>query len=179
MSRRLRWGVFLDRDGVLTEPVWNPATQAFESAHRVEDVQLCADVVTPLRALSAAGAELFIVSNQPSFAKGKVSLARLRAIARQVDERFRANGITFRESYYCFHHPDGIKPGYSVVCACRKPGPLFLIKAAQTYALDLSRSWMIGDRDSDVVCGQRAGCKTILVKHPHAPEPPSTCRPNW
>src|SRR5258708_6780204 len=69
--------VFLDRDGVLTEPIWNPATREYESPHIVADVVLCPDIFAPLQALQARGYELFIVSNQPSYAKGKTSLENI------------------------------------------------------------------------------------------------------
>jgi D-glycero-D-manno-heptose 1,7-bisphosphate phosphatase len=160
--------VFLDRDGVLTEPVWNPQTGDFESPHAIDEVRLCANIVAPLHQLQALGFAVFIVSNQPSYAKGKTSLANLEAIARQVEADLRAAGVAIRESYYCYHHPQGIVAGYSGPCACRKPSPSFLFQAAEQHAIDLTRSWMIGDRDTDIACGQRAGCRTILILHPRA-----------
>ena len=160
--------VFLDRDGVLTEPVWNPATDACESAHRVADVELCPNVIAPLRSLHDRGFELFIVSNQPSYAKGKVSLEELQAIAMVVNERFEAAGVHFRATYYCYHHPQGDVAGYSRPCVCRKPEPYFVRRAAEEHALDLRQSWMIGDRGTDVECGHRAGCRTILISRRQA-----------
>ncbi len=165
---RGRQAVFLDRDGVLTEPVWNPSTGAYESPHSVAELRLCPGIVAPLRALQERGFELFVVSNQPSGAKGKAPIETLRAIARVVEERLRAAGIGLREAYYCYHHPHGIVPEYSGPCPCRKPQPYFLFRAADRYGVDLARSWMVGDRDTDVECGQRAGCRTVLVAHPHA-----------
>lgn len=163
-----RRAVFFDRDGVLTEPIWNPATAEYESPHTLADLVLCADTVAPLRRLAEAGFALFIVSNQPSYAKGKTTLEEIRAIADAVTEQFRANGVTFLATYYCYHHPRGIVPEFSGPCACRKPSPHFLLQAAAAYTLDLQESWMMGDRDSDVLCGQRAGCRTILIEHPQA-----------
>lgn len=165
-----RPAVFLDRDGVLTEPIWNPATREYESPHTVANLVFCPDVFAPLRALHAHGYDLFIVSNQPSYAKGKTSLENIREIADAVTAQFRTAGIAFRAQYYCYHHPHGIVPEYSGPCDCRKPAPGFLLRAAADYGIDISRSWMIGDRDTDVECGQRAGCRTILIAHPHAGE---------
>lgn len=178
MTTDLRPAVFFDRDGVLTEPVWNQATGEYESAHRVEDLQLCAGVVEPVRRLGEHGFELFIVSNQPSYAKGKVTLEDIQAIARTVEDRFRAAGVTFRETYYCFHHPLGLVPEYSARCTCRKPEPRFLRDAAERHGIDLARSWMLGDRDTDVECGQRAGCRTILIAHPRAGGHQGASRPD-
>lgn len=163
-----RPAVFLDRDGVLTEPIWNPATSEFESPHTVEAIVMCPNILEPLRQLRRLGFELFVVSNQPSYAKGKTSLAQLQAIGHAVDEYVRAAGVAFRDSYYCYHHPQGVVEGYSGACPCRKPEPYFLLQAAAHHAIDLGRSWMIGDRDTDIVCGQRAGCRTILIEHRHA-----------
>jgi D-glycero-D-manno-heptose 1,7-bisphosphate phosphatase len=173
-----RPAVFLDRDGVLTEPVWNPQTGAFESPHAVNELRMCANVLEPLRHLLGLGFDLFIVSNQPSYAKGKTSLTALHAIARQVDAYFRAAGIAFRESYYCYHHPQGIVDGFSGPCPCRKPSPAFLLQAAEQHAIDLACSWMIGDRDTDIACGERAGCRTILILHPHAGDHQGRTRPD-
>jgi D-glycero-D-manno-heptose 1,7-bisphosphate phosphatase len=153
---------------VLTEPVWNPATSAYESANRVSDVALCPGSLEAMRALQAAGFELFIVSNQPSYAKGKVSLEELQAIGREVDRRLAEAGIQLRQAYYCYHHPEGIVAEYTGPCECRKPGTSFLRHASHEFGIDLRRSWMIGDRDTDVECGQRAGCRTIRVAHPHS-----------
>ena len=162
-----RAALFLDRDGVLTEPVLNPATGEYESAHDPSDLQLCDGAVEALRRAQAAGYELFIVSNQPSYAKGKASLEAIKEIARQTEARFKEGGVTFREAYYCHHHPEGIVPELTGPCRCRKPDPYSLLQAADRYVVDLSASWMIGDRDSDIECGRRAGCRTIFIDHPH------------
>ena len=173
-----RRAVFLDRDGVLTEPVWNPATGEYESPHVVDDLRFCPDVLA-LRELCDRGIELFIVSNQPSHAKGKALFEDIRAIARAVEDRFREVGIVFRDAYYCYHHPRGVVPTYTRPCPCRKPEPYFLRVAAERYGIDLRRSWMVGDRDSDVECGRRAGCRTILITHPHARDHQRTSQPDY
>jgi D-glycero-D-manno-heptose 1,7-bisphosphate phosphatase len=162
-----RRAVFLDRDGVLSELVWNPATGERESPHTLSDLRLCDGAIAALRRLQRS-CDLFIVSNQPSYAKGKAGLQTLQAIARAVEEQFRQAGVVFRDAYYCFHHPRGIVPAYTGVCACRKPSPYFLIRAADQYGIDLRRSWMVGDRESDVEAGRGAGCQTILISAPGA-----------
>ena len=100
-------------------------------------------------------------------------------IADAVEVQLRAAGVSFRETYYCFHHPTGVVPEYSGPCACRKPQPYFLHLAAERYGLDLSQSWMVGDRDTDVQCGQRAGCRTIFVTHPQASPHDDSVRPDF
>lgn len=167
MSRSAR-GVFLDRDGVLNELVYNPLTMAYESPHHPEDLKLSPDIINPLRKLRERGFMLFIVSNQPSYAKSKTTLSSIKQIAQDFQSELEDKGITFDGAFYCYHHPDGDVPGYSLRCECRKPNPFFLIKAQNEFDLDLTESWMIGDRDSDIECGRLAGCKTILIKNPHS-----------
>ncbi len=117
-------------------------------------------------ALSRAGWPLFLVSNQPSCAKGKTSMEDLRAVHGALMEACAAADLAFRESYYCYHHPDSIRPELRGPCPCRKPSPHFLREAAKSFGLDLARSWMVGDQDMDVLCGQNAGCRTVLVAYP-------------
>jgi D-glycero-D-manno-heptose 1,7-bisphosphate phosphatase len=77
-----------------------------------------------------------------------------------------SSGIALAGAYYCYHHPQGVIPAYSCNCACRKPGIESLVTAQTTYGLNLNDCWMIGDQDTDVYCGQRAGCHTILLDYP-------------
>jgi D-glycero-D-manno-heptose 1,7-bisphosphate phosphatase len=164
----MKKAVFLDRDGVLNELVLNPATGEFEPPHSPDDLILFPDVIESLRILQAAGFELFLVSNQPDYAKGKTSLEMIHAVHIRFDQILSLGGIHFRDYYYCYHHPDGIVPEYSFYCECRKPKPFFLLKAARDYGITLENSWMIGDRDSDTECGKAAGTRTIMIEEPHS-----------
>jgi D-glycero-D-manno-heptose 1,7-bisphosphate phosphatase len=74
-----------------------------------------------------------------------------------------AYGARLDAVYYCVHHPDAAVPEYRVKCECRKPRPGLLLQAAEEWHIDLHDSYFIGDGISDVVAGQRAGCKTFLV----------------
>lgn len=162
--------VFLDRDGVLNANVLNPATQAWESPHRVEAFRLHEGVIEALHRLQAAGYLLVVVSNQPSYAKGKTSLENIQAIAARLESEMTQADVKIARYCYCLHYPQGIVPEYSFKCECRKPSPYFLIEAAKDFDIDLSQSWMIGDRETDIECGKAAGTRTIFIKpdHPHA-----------
>ena len=162
----MRPAVFLDRDGVINELVLNLATGEYEPPHLPGDLVLFPDLIPSLRALQDTGFDLFLVSNQPDYAKGKTTLEQLRAVHEKLDRLLRANGIQFQDYYYCFHHPKGIIPEYSIACSCRKPKPYFLLKAAHDYKINLAQSWMVGDRDSDIECGKAAGTRTILIEYP-------------
>jgi D-glycero-D-manno-heptose 1,7-bisphosphate phosphatase len=170
--------IFLDRDGVLNELIFNSATDEHESPHVPEDLVVIDGVVPALQRLVLAGYELFLVSNQPSYAKGKTTLENIEEIHRRLDEFLTANGIEFREYFYCCHHPDGIVPTHSGPCQCRKPAPYFLFEAARNHGVDLVSSWMVGDQATDVECGRSAGCRTVLVMNERSAAKRGPCQPD-
>lgn len=163
--------VFLDRDGVLNPNIFNPATEEWESPHRVEDFELFPWTLDCLKKLQAQYL-LFLVSNQPSYAKGKTSLENIQNIHAKMKTLLDANGLGFSEYFYCYHHPEGIVPEYSGPCECRKPSPHFLNLARERYQLDVGGSWMVGDRITDIQCGQAAGVKTIYIQEGEKPDGP-------
>jgi D-glycero-D-manno-heptose 1,7-bisphosphate phosphatase len=116
-----------------------------------------------LQRLQRAGYLLFLVSNQPNYAKGKSSLAELDAIDAELRRLLADMCVEFAAFYYCLHHHDGDVAGYSGPCACRKPSPYFLLRAAREFGVDLAHSWMVGDRTTDILCGLIAGARTIFI----------------
>ncbi|HEX3470597.1 MAG TPA: HAD family hydrolase [Silvibacterium sp.] len=155
--------VFLDRDGVINRNALNPATGEYESPLTEADFEFAPGVFEAMQVLRAAGFLLFLVSNQPNYAKGKSSLRTLNSIHEKLLSGLKLAGIEFADFYYCFHHPQGSVVGYSRRCECRKPSPYFLLKAQAEFDVDLRRSWMVGDRQTDVECGIAAGTKAILI----------------
>jgi len=162
----VRAAAFLDRDGVLNELVADPCSGEAESPLTVEDVRLIPGAAQAAAALARAGYALVCVSNQPAAAKGKVPVARLVAVHERVTELLAREGVTLAAWRLCLHHEQGIVPELSRTCTCRKPAPGMLLDAAAALGLDLSRSWMVGDTDSDIAAGRAAGCRTLLVRHP-------------
>ena len=162
MSRR---AAFLDRDGVINALVEEPASGRSESPLRASDVALLDGAALALRRLATAGWLLVGASNQPAAAKGTVSVSELHAVQERVRELLVAEGVAFDDFRLCLHHPDGIVPELSRSCDCRKPAPGMLLAAADTLDIDLPASWMIGDTDADVLAGQSARCRTILVEN--------------
>jgi len=160
MKRR---AVFLDRDGVLNDLALNEKTGCWESPHDPKDVRLTQHAAQAVRALCEAGYLVFVVSNQPSYAKGKTSLENLRLVHDCIEAGLANAGGRVEKYYYCYHHPQGTVAEYSGPCKCRKPEPYFLLEARREYNLDMDASWMVGDRDTDVQCGRAAGVKTVLV----------------
>ena len=164
-DERVRAAVFLDRDGVLVEPVTDALLGTPESPYRAEDVALVAGAAEAIRALRAQGFLLVGVSNQPAAAKGNATLADLRAVHERTVELLAAHGADLDDWRYCLHHPAGVDGELGRPCDCRKPAPGLLLAAAADREIDLARSWMVGDSDSDVAAGIAAGTRTVLVEH--------------
>lgn len=161
-------GVFLDRDGVIVELVWDDADGSYEGANLAKDVRLvpgAADAIGRIRSLDY---RTVVVSNQPGAAKGKASHDELLEAHAQVVRLLAEHGVEIDDYRYCLHHPDALDPELAQACDCRKPKPGMLLEAASALDIDLSRSWMIGDSDSDAEAGRRAGCRTILVENPRS-----------
>ncbi len=155
--------VFLDRDGVINRNVLNPSTLAWEAPLTVEAFALAPNALVALRALRKAGFLLFVVSNQPNYAKAKASLETLDGIHHRLLDLLNQQHIDIAAFYYCLHHPHGVVSSHALTCRCRKPSPFFLLQARDQFGLDMEHSWMVGDRASDIVCGRAAGVRTIRV----------------
>jgi len=160
--------VFLDRDGVVNELVWNQRAAAYESPYDADQVALAPGAADAVAALRGVGLVLVAASNQPAAAKGYVGLEQLRAVHDRLVSLLRAAGAELDDYRYCFHHPEGVDAQLGVACACRKPRPGMLLDAARAIGLDLGRSWMVGDSDIDVEAGQAAGCRTVLIENPRS-----------
>lgn len=158
----MRRALFLDRDGIVSHLVFYGDTGEWEAPRRVEDIDMIAGTREPLRRLTDAGWLLVVVTNQPSYAKGKISRESLEAVQ---DEVMRRTGAPIAGSYVCFHHPQATVEEMRVRCDCRKPGTASLLDAARRFDIDLAASWMVGDQDSDLACGSAAGCKVALIEH--------------
>jgi D-glycero-D-manno-heptose 1,7-bisphosphate phosphatase len=147
--------VFLDKDGTLIPDIpYNVDTTR---------IDLCEGVVEGLQLLQSNGYLLVIVSNQTGLAHGYFSVEQLNGVKDKINRICSKMGIYLDGFYYCPHHPEATVSGYKMNCACRKPQPGMLLKAAGDMDIDLSHSWMVGDILHDVEAGNRAGCKTILI----------------
>jgi histidinol-phosphate phosphatase family protein len=142
--------VFLDRDGVIVEDrgyMRDPA-----------DIALLPGTAAALRGLQREGWKLIVISNQSGVGRGLITVAEMGAVQARVVEVLRAEGVELTGAYFCPHHPDEN-------CECRKPSPYLILKAAREHDVDLTRSWMIGDRESDLEAGRAAGCGHVLLFH--------------
>lgn len=144
-----RPAVFFDRDGVLNETVERDGQRV--SPRSVRDLRLVAGAAEGVAALRAAGYRIFIVTNQPDLARGKMLASEHEAIMRCVEEAIGPDDVAV-----CAHDD-------AERCRCRKPEPGMITALARKWGIDLARSYVIGDSWRDVEAGQRAGCRTILV----------------
>ncbi len=147
--------IFLDRDGVLVE----------EAGH-LHKIEKCKFVPGMFEALKKVQSEyrLIIVTNQGGIAKGMYSLADYYEITTYILRECEKHGVEITDVLQCPCHPEGEIPRYTLISASRKPGTGMLRHAAEHYNIDLKRSWMVGDKMSDIQAGHDAGCKTILVR---------------
>lgn len=150
-----RRAVFLDRDGVLNRPVirddlpYPPAS--------VDEFELYPGVAERCAELKAAGFVLVVVSNQPDVGRG----TQTREAVAAMHEKLRAAVPTLDDIEVCYHAGDR----HNDPCDCRKPKPGMLLRAAAEHAIDLQRSFLIGDRWRDVDCAHAAGCRAVLIDH--------------
>jgi len=138
--------VFLDRDGTLMEEVHYCGDPA--------KVKVYPGVSDALRRLKEAGFLLFIVTNQSGIGRGIITEAQYRMVQAALSRQL-GDGL-IDGSYFCADAPD-------VVSRRRKPEPGMVLEAAAEFEIDLPRSFLIGDKGSDVECGRRAGTGTIQV----------------
>jgi histidinol-phosphate phosphatase family protein len=162
----VRAAVFVDRDGVLNELVPRPVSGDLESPLDSEQVVLMPGAAAAVRRLHDAGYAVVQVSNQPAAALGDASIEQIESVQRRFLEVLDAAGARLDAFRRCLHHPDSVVPELRRVCECRKPAPGMLLDAATELNIDLRRSWMIGDIDTDILAGAAAGCRTILIENP-------------
>lgn len=152
--------VFLDRDGVLNK---DPP----HYAHRLDQLELIPGSAEAVRILKQNNFTLIIVSNQSGIARGYYTEKDADIFNRALIMKLRESGGDIDGVYYCPHLPDAIIEKYKSCCDCRKPMAGMLHRAAQEHDIDLSSSYMVGDKISDIEAGKKAGCCPILVLTGH------------
>ncbi len=158
LSRKQK-AVFLDRDGTINEYV------GFLKS--VEEFKLLDGVAEAVKKINDSGYLAIIITNQPVIARGEVSFEQLSEIHNKMETLLGAEGAYLDAIYFCPHHPhkgyEGERAEYKTDCSCRKPKPGLILRAANDFNIDLSKSFMIGDTENDVLCGKNAGCLTATI----------------
>jgi len=155
--------VFLDRDGVINEVVYNKEMGIVDSPSTVEQFKLLPDAGKAINKFHKKGFNVIVISNQPGLAKDHYDIDVFEKIKEKMKIELEKENAKIDAEYYCIHHPEAKIQKYKIICDCRKPKPGMILKAAKEHDIDLSKSWMIGDGINDLQAGKKAGCKTILI----------------
>lgn len=147
-----RAAVFLDRDGVV-----NRRPPAGTYVTRVDEFDILLGAPGAIRRLNDAGFLVCLVTNQQGLALNALSEAGLRGIHVELERILSSAGARLAGIYVCPHDLEAC-------CECRKPRPGMLLRATAENGIDLHRSWMIGDSESDIQAGKQARCRTILIR---------------
>ncbi len=155
-KKNLQPAVFLDRDGTINEDIGY-----MDSA---EKLRLYPYAGSAIRQLNKLGFKVIVVTNQSGIARGYFEEARVPETHQRMDQLLALENARIDTYYYCPHHPEGKVAAFRQVCDCRKPAPGMLQVAAREHDIDLSASFMIGDKYSDIGAGHRLGLTTILLE---------------
>jgi D-glycero-D-manno-heptose 1,7-bisphosphate phosphatase len=156
----MKRAVFLDRDGVINRAIVREG-KPFPPANMAQ-LEVLPGVEEALSKLHAAGFLLIVVTNQPDVARGTAKREDVEGINAHLSSLLPIDSFKT-----CYH--DGVDG-----CQCRKPLPGALLDAAKEYQIDLSKSFMVGDRWRDIEAGSAAGCKTFFINYRYSEPMPET-----
>ena len=151
----MKKAIFLDRDGTINVEK--------DYIYKSEDLVFEEGSIEALKTFKNLGYILIVVSNQSGIARGYFTEEDLNIFNNNMNEILKKNGVEITEFYCCPHHPDGIGE-YKKVCECRKPNNKMIEDAIKKYNIDREKSYMIGDKTSDIGAGLKSNLKTVLVK---------------
>ena len=138
----LQRALFIDRDGIVN------VDHGYVS--QIHDFEFSDGIFDLMRLFRDAGFWLFIITNQSGIGRGYYTKETFHSLTEWMLERLLKEGISIKEVYYCPHTPDE-------KCYCRKPSTGMIEEALSTYPIDLKNSWMIGDKESDILLAENAG----------------------
>lgn len=151
--------IFLDRDGTINRYVG--------FVRSIDNFELLEGAAEGIRKINESGYLAIVATNQPVIARGEVTEEELAEVHRKMETLLGREGAYLDGIYVCPHHPDrgfaGERAEYKIACDCRKPKAGLLFRAAEKFNIDLNESWMIGDREADLLCGKNAGCRTAII----------------
>jgi D-glycero-D-manno-heptose 1,7-bisphosphate phosphatase len=157
----MTWAVFLDRDGTVVEEVGY--------LHDPQQVVLIAGAAEAISLLNESAVPVLFIVNQAGIGRGYYTEDEMWATQRALEARLAEEGSRLDGFYFCPHHPES-------GCGCRKPQPGMLLRAAAELGINLRRSFVVGDKLSDLQAGRRAGCRDVLVQTGYGQEAQEACR---
>jgi len=164
----LRPAVFLDRDGTINVEK--------DYLYRVEDFEFVPGAPEAIKRLKDAGFLVIVVTNQSGVARGYYTLKDVEHLHDHLSACLSTYQASVDGYYICPHHPEAGVGDLKIDCSCRKPNPGMLLAAANDLNVDLSRSWMVGDKVADCVSGLRAGVRPLMVETGHGENETSSLR---
>ena len=147
--------IFFDRDGVINEDME-------EQVYKIEDFKFIPNSINGLKLLN--NKKLFVVTNQGKIGIGICKEKDVEKLHKHMIKELKKENVVLDGIYYCPHHSTKGIDKYKLECDCRKPKSGMLLKAAEEHKINLGKSWMVGDKRSDIKTGKNVGCKTILVR---------------
>ena len=150
--------LFLDRDGVINVD--------HGYTYKLEHLELLDGVVEGLQAISRLDFQIIIITNQSGIARGLFSINDLHIFMKELLSVLSKHKINITDYFFCPHHLEGKIKKYSIACSCRKPQSGMLFQAKEKYNLNLSKSILIGDKETDIMAGQNANLfSNILINN--------------
>jgi len=148
--------VFLDRDGVINEEVGYLDT--------LDKLKIIPAAYQAIKLINKSGMKTVVITNQAGVARGLFTEEFVKKTNHHLKSILSKQQAYIDNFYYCPHHPtEGVEP-YRKICDCRKPAPGMLVQAARDLNIDLTKSYLIGDRYNDIEAAKKVGVTGILVK---------------
>ena len=152
----MKRAVFLDRDGTINEEK--------DYLSRIEDFTFISGAPEAIGRLKEASYKVIVVTNQSGVARGYFSGEDVDRLHEHIQRELAKIGTAVDAFYLCPHHPEKGQGEFKVDCDCRKGKPGMLLQAAAEHGIDLTASWMVGDKRADLEAGRAAGCRSLLVR---------------
>ncbi|MEQ9814488.1 MAG: HAD family hydrolase [Azospirillaceae bacterium] len=150
-----RPALFLDRDGIVNRDGGY--------LHRIQDIVFRPGVVDAVARANRAGWWVFVVTNQSGVARGRYDEEAVLRLHAWMARHLAARGARVDAWRHCPHHPEGVRPVYARVCACRKPAPGMLVDLMGRFRVDAAASHLLGDAPRDVAAATAVGVTGHLV----------------
>ena len=145
--------IFLDRDGVINKET--------KYLHKIKDFEFIDGIFESCKYLKSLGYKIIVITNQSGISRGYYTKNDFQIITNWMIDQFNNNDIKILDVLYCPHLPN-------TKCNCRKPKPGMLFEAKKKHNINMNKSWLIGDKETDIIAANNAGINnTILVKSGH------------
>ena len=145
--------IFLDRDGVINKEV--------NYLHKIDDFEFINGIFDTCIYFQKLGYKIIIITNQSGISRGYYTEKQYQIVTKWMLNEFLNNQVQILDIFHCPHSPEAN-------CNCRKPKPGMLLDAKSKHNIDMKKSWMIGDKENDIIAANKSGItNTILVKSGH------------